>query len=91
MNGDGYACQPVVEIERDGVHYTLLGTAHVSKASIEAVNAAIDSGRFDAVAVELDEQRHKALTQPDALARQVRHDVLQQFGVHLEQEPVRVF
>ena len=65
----GYAGQPVIEIERDGVRYTLLGTAHVSKASIEAVNAAIDSGRFDAVAVELDEQRHKALTQPDALAQ----------------------
>lgn len=64
-----YAGQPVVELERDGVHYTLLGTAHVSKASIDAVNAAIDSGRFDAVAVELDEQRHKALTQPDALAQ----------------------
>lgn len=63
------AGQPVVELERDGVHYTLLGTAHVSKASIDAVLAAIDSGRFDAVAVELDEQRHKALTQPDALAQ----------------------
>ncbi|QNN46853.1 TraB/GumN family protein [Thermomonas brevis] len=69
LNGGGYAGQPVVEVERDGVHYTLLGTAHVSKASIEAVNAAIDSGRFDAVAVELDEQRHKALTNPDALAQ----------------------
>lgn len=65
----GYAGQPVVELERDGVRYTLLGTAHVSKASIEAVNAAIDSGRYDAVAVELDEQRHKALTQPDTLAQ----------------------
>lgn len=64
-----YAGQPVIELERDGVRYTLLGTAHVSKASIDAVNAAIDSGRFDAVAVELDEQRHKALTQPDALAQ----------------------
>lgn len=64
-----YAGQPVIELERDGVHYTLLGTAHVSKASIDAVNAAIDSGRFDAVAVELDEQRHKALTNPDALAQ----------------------
>lgn len=63
------AGQPVVELERDGVRYTLLGTAHVSKASIDAVNVAIDSGRFDAVAVELDEQRHKALTQPDALAQ----------------------
>lgn len=65
----GFAGQPVIEIERDGVHYTLLGTAHVSKASIDAVHAAIDSGRFDAVAVELDEQRHKALTQSDALAQ----------------------
>ena len=63
------AGQPVVEIARDGVHYTLLGTAHVSQASIDAVMAAIDSGRFDAVAVELDEQRHKALTNPDALAQ----------------------
>lgn len=59
----------MIEVERDGVRYTLLGTAHVSKASIDAVLAAIDSGRFDAVAVELDEQRHKALTQPDALAQ----------------------
>ena len=64
-----YADQPIVELERDGVRYTLLGTAHVSKASIDAVMAAIDSGRFDAVAVELDEQRHKALTNPDALAQ----------------------
>ena len=69
LNGGDYAGQPVIEVERDGVHYTLLGTAHVSKASIEAVHAAIDSGRFDAVAVELDEQRHKALTNPDALAQ----------------------
>ena len=60
-----YADQPIVELERDGVRYTLLGTAHVSKASIDAVMAAIDSGRFDAVAVELDEQRHKALTNPE--------------------------
>lgn len=64
----GFAGQPVIEVERDGVHYTLLGTAHVSKASIDAVHAAIDSGRFDAVAVELDAQRHKALIQPEALS-----------------------
>ena len=66
---DAFAGQPIVELERDGVRYTLLGTAHVSKTSIDAVMAAIDSGRFDAVAVELDEQRHKALTNPDALAQ----------------------
>jgi len=66
---DAFAGQPVVELEREGIRYTLLGTAHVSRASIDAVMAAIDSGRFDAVAVELDEQRHKALTNPDALAQ----------------------
>ena len=61
--------QPHMEVERDGVHYTLLGTAHISKSSIEAVRSAIASGRFDAIAVELDEQRLKALTEPDALAQ----------------------
>ena len=61
--------QPHIEIEREGVHYTLLGTAHISKSSIEAVRSAIASGRFDAIAVELDEQRLKALTEPDALAQ----------------------
>ena len=52
-----FAGQPVRVVERDGVRYTLLGTAHVSRASVEAVEKAIDSGRFDAVAVELDPQR----------------------------------
>ncbi len=61
--------QPHAEIERDGVHYTLLGTAHVSKASVDAVNAAIASGEFDAVAVELDAQRHAAMNDPEQLAK----------------------
>jgi len=61
--------QPTAVVERDGVRYTLLGTAHVSQASVDCVRAAIDSGDFDAVAVELDAQRLQALTDPDALAR----------------------
>jgi pheromone shutdown protein TraB len=51
---DLFAGQPVRVVERDDVRYTLLGTAHVSHASVEAVEKAINSGRFDAVAVELD-------------------------------------
>jgi pheromone shutdown protein TraB len=43
--------QPHAIVERDGVRYTLLGTAHVSRASIDAVEAAVASGRFDAIAV----------------------------------------
>ena len=68
-----FADQPHVRVERDGVRYTLLGTAHVSKASLDAVRAAIDAGRFDAIAVELDAQRLQSLTDPDALAK---HDLV---------------
>jgi pheromone shutdown-related protein TraB len=61
--------QPHAIVERDGVRYTLLGTAHVSLASVEAVREAVASGGFDAVAVELDAPRLQSLTEPDALAR----------------------
>jgi pheromone shutdown protein TraB len=66
---DALAGQPIIEVERDGVSYTLLGTAHISQASIDAVRALIASGRFDAVAVELDEQRLRALTDAESLHR----------------------
>ena len=61
--------QPHQIVERDGVRYTLLGTAHVSKTSVDVVRAAIASGAYDTIAVELDPQRAQALTDPDALAR----------------------
>ncbi len=64
-----FAGQPHAIVERDGVRYTLLGTAHVSKASVDAVRAAIDTGAYDTVAVELDAQRLQAMSDPDALAR----------------------
>lgn len=64
-----FSGQPHAIVERDGIRYTLLGTAHVSKASVDAVRAAIDGGGYDTVAVELDAQRLQALTDPDALAR----------------------
>ena len=67
--GAGWRSQPHAIVERDGVRYTLLGTAHVSHASVEAVREAIASGGFDTVAVELDEQRLKALGDPDAIAK----------------------
>lgn len=61
--------QPHEVVERDGVRYTLLGTAHISQASVDAVRDAIGSGRFDAVAVELDEARLQALSDTDAMAK----------------------
>lgn len=64
-----WRAQPHAIVERDGVRYTLLGTAHVSRASVEAVEAAIAGGGFDTVAVELDEQRLRAMSDPEALAK----------------------
>ena len=61
--------QPRVVVEREGVRYTLLGTAHVSRASIDAVEAAVASGEFDAIAVELDPNRHRAMTDTNALSK----------------------
>jgi pheromone shutdown-related protein TraB len=61
--------QPHAIVERDGVRYTLLGTAHVSSSSVDAVREAIGSGAFDTIAVELDPQRLQSLTDPGALAK----------------------
>ena len=63
------AVQPTEIVERDGVRYTILGTAHVSKASAEAVQMLIDGGSFDAVAVELDRNRFNSLTNPESVAK----------------------
>ena len=77
------ADQPLRVIERDGVRYTLLGTAHVSPASVAAVEAAIGSGQFDAVAVELDAQRLAAMEDPDAMARMDLVEVIRKGRVPL--------
>jgi pheromone shutdown-related protein TraB len=66
---DALAGQPMLEVERDGTVFTLLGTAHVSRASVDAVEALIAQRDFDAVAVELCEGRYNALREPDSLQR----------------------
>src|SRR5580692_10459460 len=53
--------QPLARVERDGVEYTLLGTAHVSRASVAAVRELIENEEFDAIAVELCDTRYRAL------------------------------
>lgn len=55
------ADQPIARVERDGVEYTLLGTAHVSRASVAAVRELIAREDFDAIAVELCDTRYRAL------------------------------
>jgi pheromone shutdown-related protein TraB len=54
--------QPIRHLRRDGVDYTLIGTAHVSRASADAVRELAASGEFDAIAVELCQARYDALT-----------------------------
>lgn len=53
--------QPIRRVQRDGVNYTLLGTAHVSRASADAVREMAASGKYHVIAVELCETRFKAL------------------------------
>lgn len=53
----------------NGTQVTLLGTAHVSRASAEQVRNLLHSGAYDAVAVELCPSRYNTLLNPDAIAR----------------------
>ncbi len=61
--------QPVEVVEVGGSRVTLLGTAHVSKASAEAVERMIATGEYDAVAIELDAGRLAAITDKAAHAK----------------------
>lgn len=61
---------PIVTLNIGDSALTLLGTAHVSKQSAETVTRLIDTGDYDAVAIELCDSRHKAIMDPDSLAKQ---------------------
>jgi pheromone shutdown-related protein TraB len=58
--------EPLVEVTAGGVHYTLLGTAHVSRTSAETVRRMAEGGDYDAIAIELCPSRHRALVDSDA-------------------------
>ncbi|MDA3919917.1 MAG: TraB/GumN family protein [Salinisphaera sp.] len=62
----------------DNRRFVILGTAHVSRASAEEVRAEIESGRYDAVAIELCDARHAALTRGDEVAQMDLFQVLRQ-------------
>lgn len=68
--------EPVINIQIGDNNITLLGTAHVSKASADTVEALIDSGQYQAVALELCSSRHHAIVNPDAMARMDLFQVL---------------
>jgi len=61
--------QPLARVERNGVEYVVLGTAHVSRASVAAVQALIEREAFDAIAIELCESRAAGMRDPGALSK----------------------
>jgi pheromone shutdown-related protein TraB len=61
--------EPQREVILGDSKITLLGTAHVSRSSAEKVKALLESGDYDAVAVELCPSRYNALINPDDIAK----------------------
>jgi pheromone shutdown-related protein TraB len=57
--------QPHQIINQDDKNFVILGTAHVSQTSVDKVNELLSTNLFDTVAIELDEMRFDAMTNPD--------------------------
>lgn len=68
--------EPLYTLEHDGRRITLLGTAHISRASADKVRELIATGEYDAVAIELCPSRHNAIVNPDALAKMDLFEVI---------------
>ncbi len=67
---------PQVTLDLGDRQVTLLGTAHVSRASAEQVRQLLNSGAYDAVAVELCASRHRQIADPDSLSRMDLFEVI---------------
>jgi len=72
-SGESDATQPlpplpssVTELVHAGTTYYIIGTAHVSKASVDDVRTVIERVKPDVVCVELDKVRYEALTKDSA-------------------------
>ncbi|HET6552223.1 MAG TPA: TraB/GumN family protein [Dyella sp.] len=70
--------QPIERVTRDGVEYVVLGTAHVSRTSVEAVDAILAHEAFDAVAVELCDSRAQGMRDPEAFKQMDLFQVIRQ-------------
>jgi pheromone shutdown-related protein TraB len=70
--------EPQREVVIGDAEVTLLGTAHVSRASAEQVRRLIEGGDYDAVAVELCRGRYNALVDPKSLAQMDLFSVIRQ-------------
>ncbi len=70
--------QPRRVVRLGSTEIVLLGTAHVSRASADAVSRELAAGGFDAVAVELCPSRYRSLLEPGTLARTDLFQVVRQ-------------
>ncbi|AIF47879.1 TraB/GumN family protein [Dyella japonica] len=70
--------QPIERVTRDGVEYVVLGTAHVSRTSVDAVEALLAHETFDAIAVELCDSRAQGMRDPDAFKQMDLFQVIRQ-------------
>jgi len=61
--------EPIVTVEINGCKVTILGTAHVSRASADKVAELIATEQFDAVGVELCPSRHNSIVNPDSMQK----------------------
>jgi pheromone shutdown-related protein TraB len=72
------SAEPTLELTIGESRITLLGTAHVSRASADKVRELLEGGDYDAVAVELCPSRYHALIDPDSLSRMDLFKVLKE-------------
>ncbi len=68
--------QPYADVQVGQTLIRLLGTAHVSRASADAVHSEIATGSWDTVAIELCDSRFKAFENPDALQKMDLYQVI---------------
>jgi pheromone shutdown-related protein TraB len=70
--------EPIHTVRWGNTDITLLGTAHISRASAEMVETLLNSGNYDAVAVELCPSRHNAIVNPEALAKMDLFEIIKE-------------
>ena len=80
---DALAGQPIARVRRGEVEYVLLGTAHVSRVSADAVRTMLEREPFDAVAVELCDSRYQSMRDPEAFRKLDLFQVIRQGKVGL--------
>lgn len=76
MNSENVNQQPIEVLCINNVELTLLGTAHVSRASADAVAEMLESNEFDTVAIELCQARYDSMVNPDSLAEMDLFEVI---------------